>query len=110
MKYIMCVLLTLLCGCSTTKTMIDVERVPLNLSDPPAMKLNKVEFIVIHKDNSEKVFSDLEKSGIEPVIFGLTGDGYKSLSINVRDIKDYIILQKKIIQLYRNYYEEKKTD
>jgi len=41
-----------------------------------------------------------------PVVFALTGSDYKALAINISDIKEYIILQRKIIRLYKNYYEK----
>lgn len=108
MRYLMIALLCLLTGCSTLKTIVDpVERVPLNLSMPPALDMNDVEFVVIHKDNAEAIFKDLEKRGIAPVVFALTGDDYKALAVNVSEIKNYILLQRQIIILYKDYYEKK---
>jgi hypothetical protein len=83
---------------------------PLHLSDPPALKLKTVEFVVVHKDNAEKTFSDLEKNGQEPVLFALTGKDYKSLAVNTLQIKNYVKNQRKIIRLYRKYYEGSQND
>lgn len=78
---------------------------PLRLEDPAPLRLRPVEFIVVHKDNAQKTFSDLEQSGEEPVLFALSGNDYKSLAVNTQHIKTYVKNQRKIIRLYRKYYE-----
>lgn len=109
MKYLLVIMLAIFSsGCSLSTFTTPTERVPLNLSDPAPLQLNKVEFIVIHKDNAEAAFAELEKKGLVPVVFALTGSDYKALAINVNDIKEYLILQRKIIRLYKNYYEGSK--
>lgn len=74
---------------------------------PPAIDMEKVEFVVIHKDNAKVVFEQLEKKNIQPVVFALTADDYKALAINASEIKSYLLLQRKIILLYQDYYEGK---
>lgn len=106
-KILFCLMIALLSGCGALRTIgVPLERVPLNLSEPTPLQLNEVEFIVIHKDNAAAAFAELEKSGVVPVVFALTGSDYKALAINVSDIKEYIVLQRKIIRLYKNYYEK----
>lgn len=110
MRYLMILLCCLLCSCSTVRSIIvPEEKLPLKLADPEPLNLADVTFIVIHKDNAEKVFADLEKKGIEPVVFALTGDDYKALASNTADIKSFLKLQRKIIILYREYYEGEKN-
>jgi len=100
------VLLCILTSCAVFKPTPALDTKPaLSLPDPQPIRLKNVEFIVIHKDNAEKVFSDLEKSGQDPVVFALTGTGYKSLAVNTLQIKNYVKNQRKIIRLYRKYYE-----
>ena len=109
MKWLICVGILFLVGCSPTRVAVQpAERIPLNLNHPTPLQLQKVEFVVSHKDNSEAVFSDLEKKKMEPVLFCLTGVDYKALAVNISDIKDYIILQRKVIDLYKEYYEGNK--
>ena len=104
----MCLCL-LLCSCSTLKTIVDpIDKVPLALSDPDPLELQEVKFVVIHKDNAEKVFAELEKKGLEPVVFALSGADYKALATNTAEIKAFLKLQKKILILYREYYEPAK--
>jgi hypothetical protein len=97
------------CAVLTPTTPIDTKP-PLSLSDPQPLKMRKVEFLVIHKDNAEKTFSELEASGQEPVLFALTGSDYKSLAYNTLQIKGYLKNQRKIIRLYRKYYEGANND
>jgi len=92
------------CAMLTPTTPIDTKP-PLSLSDPPVLKLRPVEFLVIHKDNAQKTFSDLESSGQEPVLFALSGTDYKNLAVNTIQIRNYVKNQRKIIRLYRKYYE-----
>jgi len=92
------------CAMLTPTTPIDTKPA-LSLSDPPALKLRPVEFLVIHKDNAQKTFSDLESSGQEPVLFALSGTDYKNLAVNTIQIRNYVKNQRKIIRLYRKYYE-----
>lgn len=101
-KYLFFVLC--LTSCSVFSTPIDTKPA-LNLKDPEPIVMRDVEFVVIHKDNAEKAFSDLEKSGEEPVLFALPGEDYKNLAANTQRLKAYIKTQQKIIKLYREYYE-----
>ena len=99
--------LLFLCSCSfmtPTPTAIDTKPI-LNLPDPSPMRMGKVEFLIIHKDNAQKVFEDLDAGGTESVVIALTGRDYKMLASNTLQLKAYIKAQQKIIRLYRNYYE-----
>ena len=101
----------LLSGCSSVKELQvfskAVERAPLSLQDPDPVRLDSVQWIVVTRDNFEAVFADLEKKGFDPVIIGLTSDGYETLSINTAQTRKYIILQKEVTKQYREYYEGK---
>lgn len=109
-KFLILLLCLLMVACGSKKiSTTPIDRPNLNLPNPTPLTLNKVEFIIIHKDNANKVFKELQDAGLEPVIFGLTGTDYKSLAINVDDIKKFMILQREIIEAYRDYYESKET-
>lgn len=94
----------LLTSCAVFPTPTDTKP-PLDLRDPEPITMRDVEFVIVHKDNAQKVFSDLEASGEEPVLFALSGDDYKSLAVNTQRLKAYIKNQQKIIRLYKSYYE-----
>ncbi len=72
--------------------------------------MNQVEFHVVTRDNSGKVFDDLKKKKVDEAIIGLTDDGYEILAINFAKIRNYIVMQKEIIKKYKNYYEGENVD
>jgi|TARA_R110002167_G_scaffold251648_4_gene457861 hypothetical protein len=71
------------------------------------LDLSKVKFIIIKRKNAEKIFADLEELGVDPVLIGLTDEGYEILAKNVEKMQNYIALQKDIIKSYKKYYEKK---
>jgi hypothetical protein len=83
----------------------EVERFRLNLSDPEPVQMKEVKFILITENNSEEVFRVLKDNGKHTVLIGLTDDHYENLSVNLAEIRKYVLLQRKIIEEYRNYYE-----
>jgi hypothetical protein len=112
MKNLLLLSLILLSACSSSVTSGGVlyNKPPLSIKDPSPIIMSPVNFKVIHKDNSEKIFSELESKKQEPVLFGLTGSDYKSLSINMQELKSHILLQREIIRKYKEYYEGTKND
>ena len=82
------------------------ERPKLNLVEPSPLQMRDVKFIVITDENSGAVFREMKKSEQKTVLFALDGNSYKSLSLNMDEIKNYIILLKEMINSYRRYYEE----
>lgn len=103
--------LALLAGCTSTPRQIEISAKPIdkpNLILPPAQQLNlkDVEWVIINKENAEEVFAQLLEDKKDPVLIGLTDEGYEILSLNYSDIMAYIQQQNAIIKAYRNYYEE----
>jgi hypothetical protein len=97
----------LMSGCSTVleTRSVEVQRTKLNLEEPPPISARPTTWKIITPENATEVFADLEKSGADPVLFGLTDDGYENLSKNILDIRNYIIQQRNIIKTYKTYYE-----
>jgi len=85
-----------------------VERTRLNLPDPAPLKSNPVEWILITPANAEQVFAQLKEKNADLVLFGLTDDGYESLSVTIAELRNYIAAQRQIIIKYREYYEPAK--
>jgi hypothetical protein len=77
-------------------TEIVQPRAPLNLADPEPLSLKPVKWSVVPVE---------DKNGNTVVLFSLTETGYKNMSLNVQDILNYLILQKRILEEYREYYE-----
>lgn len=97
----------LMTGCSTVleTRSVEVQRTKLNLEEPAPISARPIAWKIITPENAIEVFADLEKSGDDPVLFGLTDDGYENLSKNILDIRNYIIQQRNIIKTYKTYYE-----
>ena len=103
--------LTLLVGCSSPPRQIEISAKPIakpELILPPIepLRLKDVEWVVINQDNYQEVFDKLLEDRKDPVLIGLTDDGYEVLSLNMSDIMRLIAQQKQIIAAYQNYYEE----
>ena len=101
----------LLTGCASQPQRIEISAKPIekpNLILPPAQQLNlkDVEWVIINQENAEEVFAQLLEDKKDPVLIGLTDEGYEILSLNYSDIMAYIQQQNAIIKAYRNYYEE----
>ena len=93
-------------GCFAAHPVVDVvEKAPLNLSDPPPISLSPVNFIVVHQGNVDAVMTEMIQAQEEPVLFCLSGTGYKNLSVNISLIKGHLVAQKKVTNKYRSYYE-----
>ena len=106
---ILLISLTLISGCSSVKDLQiftkEVERTPLNLDAPKALKMEQLDWIIITEENYKQVFDDLKKKNKDVVLFGLTDDGYETLAVNFAQVRKYIILNKNILQKYKDYYE-----
>ena len=72
--------------------------------------MEKVEWIVITEENYKKVFEDLKKKKKDVVLFGLTDDGYEVLAVNLAKVRKYIVLNKDVLEKYRDYYEKNKEE
>jgi hypothetical protein len=92
------------------KVIVETKFVKTNIPlqpRPKPLKMNNLEWYVVTEDNMDTFFQNLKKKQNEVVVFfAITPKGYENLSINVSDIKRYIIQQKEIIE----YYEKSITD
>ena len=102
----------LLAGCSSAPPrQIEISAKPIDkpqLILPPIneLRLKETTWIIITKENAEEVFAELEKGRKDPVLIGLTDEGYETLSLNLSDIMAILQQQKAIIAAYQNYYEK----
>lgn len=106
-KYLFLLIAFILSGCPSVNV-TPSDRVPLQLPSNQPLILKKVEFKVIHKDNAESIFTEMEKQDQTPLLIGLQGKDYKALSENMKEISNFMIIQNKIIEAYKKYYEENK--
>ena len=96
-------------GCSSVKKLEifskPVERAPLGLADPLPPKLVGMRWVVITEANQQDVFARLEKNRQDGALFGLTDDGYETLSLNLAHIRKYVSKVRATLRHYREYYE-----
>ena len=114
---IACVLLSLtligLQGCSSKPKVIyikaePIDSVPLILPDVDRLELEDTKFYVITEENYQTIFDELRKKNYEPVIFGVTDDGYQILSVNNAKVLQLVMQQSIVIEAYKDYYERTK--
>jgi len=98
-----------LTSCSSIKPLevfnLEVKREPLNLDQPEIADFEDLDWYIITSDNAEEMFAKLKEKNLDPVLFGLTDDGYEALSKNFAQIRHYIQKQKLQLETYKNYYE-----
>jgi hypothetical protein len=97
-----------LVGCSAFSPTPCVEKLPLAIPDPEVVSFEPIKVTIIHETNSAQIFAEMKKNKKEAVLYGLTGNDYKALAVNLAKVKDYLILLKKVVDDYRNYYEPAK--
>jgi hypothetical protein len=85
-----------------------VEKTPLNLPMSDPLKLESVNWRVVTPENIDKVWEELGAEGGNVVLFALTEDGYKTLSLNFAQIRNFILTQNEMLIKYRLYYEPEK--
>jgi hypothetical protein len=86
------------------------EKTPLDIAMPEPLRLKPVEWTLVTPGNAEEVFSKLEKSGENLVLFTLSDDGYQQLAITISELRNHINTQRSIILKYKEYYEPKKEE
>lgn len=76
----------------------------LDINLPAPIETKKVEWYVVEVNNPELI-AEFSKKNIDPILFGLTDDGYKNLALNLSAIRKHVVIQRKIINEYKKYYE-----
>ena len=67
--------------------------------------MSAMDWVVITADNQGAVFAKLLKNRQDAALFGVTDDGYETLSLNLAHIRKYITKLRSTLQHYRDYYE-----
>ena len=101
-------------GCSLTPKVKQIEvtskveeKLPLNISTPPALELQHVDWIIVTEENIGEVWQLLKDDKEGVALFALRKGDYERLAINIKEIRallgEYIV----IVDAYKDYYEEK---
>ena len=88
----------------------EVARTPLNLPDPAPLKPRTTEWILITPENADSVWKRLRDSNTDPVLIGLTDDGYERLALDMAEIRAFVAQLRAVLQKYRDYYEPAPAD
>ena len=79
--------LFLLAGCSSTVKRVEVSTKPIERPqlvvpkiDPISQK--EVEFIIITEENYQEVFARLKEMKVDPILIGVTDEGYENIGLN----------------------------
>jgi len=99
-KFIKFVALSILVSaCSLSSPAPTFDKPNLNIPLDPGIELHDVKFAVLTEKNSKAYFEKHKAA------FALTEQDYKNLSLNVEELRQFIIKHLKIIKLYKEYYE-----
>ena len=107
---VLLILTTFLTSCGTAVKQLEIfsvkeERQPLELPAPLTPKLEEIKWTIITSENADEVFAKLKAGNVDPVLFGLTDEGYEALAKNFAQIRAYMLQQDEIIKSYKEYYE-----
>ena len=72
--------------------------------------MEKIHCHIITSENADEVFKKLEADGIDPVLFGLTDKDFEMLSNNFAKIRNQLMQTNKLLDQYKEYYEETEDD
>ena len=86
------------------------ERTKLDLPLPEPLDLKAPKWIIITPENSSEVWPLVKEENEDVVLFGLTDQGYETLSIMIAELRNFINTQRMIIEQYKNYYEPNKVE
>ena len=61
---------------------------------------------MVNEKNAQQIFDKLKEKNYDPVIFGVTDDGYEILSVNRAKVLQLVQQQRAVILAYKEYYEQ----
>ncbi len=100
--------LLLLSGCATSprpELIVQTEYVKQNIAlqaRPKGVQLSNVKFHVVNKDNIQQFLTQFEKDNGTVTFVAISVKDYEKLSLNVEELKRYILQQGELIVYYEN--------
>ena len=82
-----------------------IEKTPLAIQLPDPIAVKPIKWVIVTKENAEAILTQIEATGSDPVVFGLTDDGYQQLSLTVGEMRNLIAQYREILLKYQEYYE-----
>lgn len=88
---------------------VQQNKVLLNLQEPQPIETRPIKWFVITPENANEIFTEMDKQKYDLVLFGLTDSGYENLSMNMAELRAYILKQRAVLKAYKDYYESTNT-
>lgn len=95
-------------GC-TSITRVPTTKPELQLPNIPPLSLNEVDWIVVTKDNVDKVLEDLKRQGKPVVLYAIDNDNYIKHEDNMEQVQGRIIVLMRTLKEVLDYYKPDET-
>lgn len=82
-----------------TQTEYVTKTIPVQAAPKP-VQLNEIKWYVVTQDNLESFIEQFQKDNGSVAFMAISVRGYENLSLNVQDLRRYILQQKSIIAYY----------
>lgn len=107
MKAILLTLVLAVAACDHNRVVTNqvlVDRPHMQVPNITPVQQLPMEWRAITRDTIDIKFREAEQNGSN-VLFAITPQGYQNLSINVAELRRYILQQQAVIVALREYYE-----
>lgn len=99
------------CGITTPNTVTITQQVPVNIpivNTPKPPQLISPKIYVVTKDNYDEFMEKFTSANGELVFVAISIKDYENLSINLEEIRTYILKQREVIVYYEGAIEDSK--
>lgn len=109
---------TMLSGCSIFRVFQtdNVEenpalvcKIPYDFEKPAPIEMRDVKFYVLTRDKMREILNG-NPNDLPVVYYGLSVDGYESMSYNIQDINRYLEANKLLLQSIEDYYKKEPSE
>jgi len=80
-----------------------IVRPVLNLPSVDRYSASPVNWSIITVENADQIFADMTARGDDPVLFGVTANGYEAIATNTQEALRIILQQQAVIDGYREW-------
>lgn len=82
-----------------------VCKIPYDFEKPEAIQMRDVKFYVITREKMKEILNG-NPNDLPVVYYGLSVDGYESMSYNIQDINRYLEANKLLLESIEDYYKK----
>lgn len=116
---VLILLSSMMSGCSFFTRMIKTEeiddnpalvcKIPYDFEKPTPINMRDVKFHVLTRDKMREILNG-NPNDLPVVYFGLSVDGYESMSYNIQDINRYLEANKILLKSIEDYYKKEPSE